>query len=376
MESYRLKSKVSISEKEFLVQTVNDVRQNSVVSSLFVDGEILEISRYPHSGDVSENDIVGLVKDTHDQKKSELEHLLHLNQEILNSGDTETMYHLGTAFYYKRMYEEAVCLLDSLLTIKPKHHQASNCLGLARMEMGDFDGAVRALAVAVELRPAFADYHNNYGEALLEAGFCRRAVEELETALKKNIYYADAHFNLGIAYIVNAISREDFDMYNNLIEKTTDIFNRAVLITPDFKSSEYEEACELLRSGDLPRALNLFKAVRNGKRELGRSGSSSFHVRLLLSPERGNETTIDDRIRSLKAEIDKNPNYVDLRHELALCYLQLSQISWSRAITEFDKAVEINPRLTKSKLGRERAAKYAESLKTVVAEITAGNQND
>jgi len=118
------------------------------------------------------------------------------------------------------------------------------------------------------------------------------------------------------------------------------------------------------------------EAVRNGKKELGRSGNSSYYVRLLLSPERGSDKTIDERIQFLKAEIEKNPNYVDLRHELALCYLQLARISWSLAITEFDKAVEINPRLTKSKFGRDRASKFADSLITVVADITAGDQND
>ncbi len=165
-------------------------------------------------------------------------------------------------------------------------------------------------------------------------------------------------------------------MYTNLVEKTTDLFNRSVLISPDFKSSEYEEACELLKRGDLPRALNLFKAVRNGKKDLGRHNVSHFYLRFMLSPNRNDDKSIDERIRFLLAEIEKNPNYVDLRYELAVCYLQQAQLSWHQAIVGFEKAVEINPRLTKAKRGQAKAEEFADSLKSVVAEIASGNQND
>jgi len=375
MENYRLKSKVSVKEKEYMVQTVNDTSQMSVVSSLFVDGQILEVTRFPHPNEVSAEDVLAMVKTTHHEKKSELEHLLATYAKVVKSGNVDLMYHLGTAFYYKRIYDEAASLFEAVLEFKPDHHQAINYLGLTLLAQNKCDEAVKMLARAVEMRPNFADYHNNYGEALLEAGFCRRAVEELEAALKQNIYYADAYFNLGIAFIVNAVKREDFDMYSNLLDKTTDLFNRAALISPDYKTPQYEGAFEALRQGDLPRAYTLFKTVRDSRREKSRQEFSSFYLRFLLYADRPSEKAIADRINYLQAEINKNPTYVDLHHELALCYLQQAQFSWQKGIEQLRKTIEINPRLNKAKKALETAAEFEATLNNAVSDIIKGAQD-
>lgn len=372
MENYRLKSKVSINDKEYLVQTVNDASQMSVVSSLFVDGQILEVTRLPHPGEVSAEDILTMVKTTHEEKKGELEHLLATYGKVVSSGDIELMYHLGTAFYYKRMWDEAATLFENVLTAELDHHQAANYLGLTLMANGKHDQAVKVLARAVELRPNFADYHNNYGEALMEAGFYRRAVEELDAALKENIYYSDAYFNLGLAYIGNAVRREDFDMYANLLDKTSDVFNRAVLIAPEYKTAQFDEALEALRQNDLPRAFTMFKAIRDSKRERSRQEFSSFYLRFLLYADRPNERAVADRIRYLQEEIRKNPSYVDLHHELALCYLQQAQFYWRRGIEQFRKTLEINPRLGKARDGLDKATEFGTSLKDMVSNIARG----
>lgn len=372
MENYRLKSKVAVNDKEYMVQTVNDSSDMSVVSSLFVDGQILEVTRFPHPSEVSAEDVLSMVKTTHREKKGELENLLETYSKVIKSGDVELMYHLGTAFYYKRIFEEAGSLFGSVIQLKSDHHQSLNYLGLTLLAQGKFDEAVKALAKAVEMRPNFADYHNNFGEALLEAGFCRRAVEELESALKHNIYYSDAYFNLGIAYIVNAVKREDFDLYSNLLDKTTDLFNRAVLISPEFKNAQFDQAFEILRQGDLPRAYTLFKAVRDSKRERNRQEFSSFYLRFLLHADRPSEKAIADRIKYLQKEIEKNPTYVDLHHELALCYLQQAQYSWQKGISQFRKTIEINPRLVKAKNGLDKAAEFESSINHVVSDIVKG----
>lgn len=369
MENHRLNSKIEVGNREFMVQTINDISQKSVISSLFVDGRILEVFRRSHAEEATDEEVSLLVKTTHEEKKAELEHLLSTYDEVIKSGNVDLMFHLGTAFYYKRMYDETRTLLTAVLKLNPGHHQASSCLGLTCMEQGNFEDAIKALSRAAELRPNYADYHNNYGEALLEAGFCRRAVEEFETALRLNIYYADAYFNLGIAYIFNAIKREDFEMYSNLAEKTTDLFNRAALISSDFKSSQFDEAREVLRQGDLPRALNLLKAIRQQKREAYRQEFSGYYLRFMLYSDWANEGAVISRIQSLKEEIEKNPNYVDIHYELALCYLKQAQIAWQKGIDQFKETLDINPRMAKADMGLERAEGFSTTIKTAISEI-------
>ena len=376
MENYRLKSTVAVNDKEFMVQTVNDSGKMAIVSSVFVDGEVLEVSRRPHPGKVSEEEVLALVKSAHDEKKSELEHLLAAHDKALRGRDVDMMYHLGLAFHHKRLLEEAGSLLSSVLELKPDHHQAANILGMTRLFQGRYDEAVKALARAVELRPGFADYHNNYGEALLEAGFCRRAVEEFETARKVNLYYADAHFNLAIAYIANAIKREDFELYANLLDKTTDFLNRAVAVAGDLKTAQFAEACAVLKQGDLQRALNLFKAVREQRREVLRQEFSGLYLRFLLYMEGGGEKPLLDRISYLREELKKNPTYVDLHHELALCYLHQAAACWRQGIEQLQETKAVNPRLKKADDGLKLAEKFLSELETVVSDITRGDAQE
>ncbi|MDD4052824.1 MAG: tetratricopeptide repeat protein [candidate division Zixibacteria bacterium] len=370
MENFRLKSTVAVNDKEFMVQTVNDSGKMAIVSSVFVDGEVLEVSRRPHNGRASEEEVLALVKSAHDEKKGELEQLLAAHDKALRGRDVDMMYHLGVAFHYKRLLEEAGSLLSSVLELKRDHHQAANILGMTRLFQGRHDEAVKALARAVELRPGYADYHNNYGEALLEAGFCRRAVEEFETARKLNIYYADAHFNLAIAYIANAIKREDFELYANLLDKTVDFLNRATAVAGDLKTAQFAEACAVLKQGDLQRALNLFKAVREQRREILRQEFSGLYLRFLLYLEGGGEKSLLDRISYLQEELKKNPTYVDLHHELALCYLHQATVCWRQGIEQLRETTAINPQLKKAENGLKLAEKFSSDLKTVVSDIT------
>ncbi len=370
MENYRLKSKVSVEQKEFLVQTINDPDRHTVVNSLFIDGRMLETVAYPHSEELSEADVLTRVKHTHGEKKHELEHLLSMFQQASQSGDADLMFSLARAFYGKNMFDYARNLFESVLVIRDGHFEAYNYLGLVWLASGDPEEATRKLARAVELRPQFADYHNNYAIALLEAGFCRRAMEECEAALKLNIYYAEAYFNLGIAFVANAVTREDYEMYANHLQKSLEMFERAAMIDPRYRSVQFEEACEILKRNDPSRSLNLLKGIRDEKRLSAAKRISGDFIMFQLTAGMSGSQSLDERIENLKGELDRNPNYVDYYHEMGLCYLQKSKVDWQMAIDQFQKACQLNPKLTKAQIGYDKADEFLSSLTLSISEIT------
>jgi tetratricopeptide (TPR) repeat protein len=370
MESYRLDSKIVEEDKEYLIQTVNDSNEGVIKTSLFVNGELLDSCVLPHSDEISDGDLLNLVKNTHVDKKTELEYLLRSYKDIVGGGKPEMMYHLGVALFFKRMYYQARQLFQSAVKQKHDYHEAFFFLAQSELASGHIDAAIKAGIKAVELRPHFADYRNILGEAYLTSGSCKRAVIEFEEAIRENIYYADAYFDLAIAYLLNAVNREDFEMYPDLTTRTIDVLKKATLINPNYKTSAYDEAVAALTAGQLKRAHSLLKAVREEKKEMYRQEKSAHFNRFLMYTDWISYNNIIERINHLEREIEKNPGYVDLYNELAVSYLHQAKFSWQKGIEHFKKALDINPQLGKAKRSLELSEEFSLKLADAVFDIT------
>lgn len=369
MESYCLNSRIVESDKEFLIQTANDIKEGIIRTSLFVNGELLDASILPHSEELSEDEVLGQVKTAHGEKKSELEYLLKSYKSILKEGRVEGMYHLGTALFHKRMYGEAQQLFRSAIKLRHDYHEAYFFLSRTEMALNHFDEAIEAGRKAVDLRPDYADYRNNLGEAYLDGGSCKKAVIEFEEAIRKNVYYADAYYNLATAYILNAVKREDFGMYTELTTKCMDLFKKAVLIYPEYQNSVFNEATSALSSGDLKRAFSLFVRVREDKKEKQRQEKAAHFHRSLIYTEWLSENTVSERIAFLEKEINKNPDYVDLYHQLAVCCLYRAKFGWQKGIHHFKKALSINPNLKKAQKALDLSEEYFLKLSDAISDL-------
>lgn len=370
MESYRLDSRIVEDDKEFLIQTVNDTREGIIKTSLFANGELLDSSIMPHSEEMGEPEILELIKATHGEKKSELEYLLKSFKEVIAQGRPEMMFHLGTALYYKRMYTQARQLFQSAVKLKHDYHEAFYYLAQAETALGHVEPAIKAGVRAVELRPNFADYRNALGEAYLAAGSCKRALIEFDEAIRQNIYYADAYFNLALTYILNAVTKEDFNLYADLAGKTSDLLKKAVLIYPGYKSAPYDEAIASLNNKELKRAYMLLKGAREAKKEQLRRERSSYFHRFLIYTDWIAESNLADRIKLLENEINRNPGYVDLYYDLGICYLHQARFNWQKSTDYFKKTLEINPKLLKAQRSLDLCQDYYLKLSDAIVDIS------
>jgi len=373
MESYRLNSRIVEGEKEFMIQTLNDTEQGIVKTSLFVDGEFLDADILPHSGEVSEDQLLELVKNAHGEKKSELEYLLKCYKEVMLQGSPEIMNQLGVALFYKKLYAEAIRLFTSVTKIRPDHHEAWAYLCRASLICKNYNDAVEAGNKAVELKPTFADYRNYLGEAYQGNGSCRRAVIEFEEAIRQNVYYADAYLNLAITFILNEVNREDYNLTGEFATRTIDMMNKAALIFPYYKSPAYDSAIQAIKEGNPKRAYELLVEIRGNKEERLRREKASQFQRFLMYTDWADHDNIAERIKFLEREIEKNPGYVDLYYELAICFLHHSKLGWEKGISYFKKALDINPKLKKALRAHELAQDQFLKLSDSVYDISEKN---
>ncbi len=369
METYRLSSKLREKDREYLIQTANDNDRGSVSTIIYVDGVLTETVNCPHPSEIKGQDVLSFVKVTHGEKKKEMETLLQTYGRVLESGDVETMSQLGTAFYYKGFCHEARELLKAALMLSPEHHQSFNQLGLTELQMGNVHTAIESLSRAVTLRPRFADYRNNLGEAYLADGNGKKAAAEFEEAININLYYADAYFNLGLAHLFMLSAGRDQTMFAPVANKVSDCMNKASLIHTGYKSDTFDAGLAALRSGAVDKALYAFRSIREARRESHRLEFAGFYMKFIQFPEWSSERAIYERISLLKAEIAKNPTYVDLQTELAQCYLELARYAWQKGIEHFRKTADLNPTLGKVHHALEESERVYQQLCDTVSKI-------
>ncbi|MBD3257407.1 tetratricopeptide repeat protein, partial [candidate division GN15 bacterium] len=348
METYRISSKLRERDHEYLIQTTNDASEGKVLTDVFVDGLRAETVACPHPVDITAQDVLSLVKVTHGEKKKELETLLQAFASVLEKGDADVQYQLGTAFFYKRFYREAVELFESALTLSPDHHQALNYLGQSRLFLGDLPRAREAAEAAVEARPTYADYRNNLGEVYLALEEASEAQEQFRQATSINMYYGDAYFNLALAYGMEAKTSGDHDVRTRAIGQMVESLNKAAMIDSQLRDmADYKSGFRALQTGDFSRAVNSLMTVRETRREDRRQQFSTYYMRFLLHPGWVTERAVQERIEFLEEAIGKNPGYVDLQAELGQCYLEQARLIWEKGLRQMHEALELNPSLVR-----------------------------
>jgi len=371
METYRLSSKLREKEREYLIQTSNDITLDLVSTTVFVDGMLTETFVCPYPDEMNQDQLLALVKRTHGDKKKELEGLLQAYQRVAGLAEPETMFRLATALHHRKLYSEAVELLSAVTKLCPDHHRAFKQLGLTCLATGQTDNAIAAASQAVSFRPEFADYRNLMGEAYLAAGSVAQAIEEFKAAIGINIYYGDAYFNLGLAHVLQASRSTDRELTLQSIERVQEYLRKAALVYPEYRNHEnYQEGLKALESHDFGRALNLFKGIVEARKELRRQEFLSRNKRLLLLPDAWTEEAVGEQIRSIQDHLKKHPNYLDLQTELVRCYLERAAMIWDKGIEECHDIIETHAEAASMARTLESADVVRQSMTETIQTIT------
>ena len=115
-----------------------------------------------------------------------------------NKKDISSINEVGLILKQYEKYDEAMSYFDKAISIYPNYVSYGN-RGNNKAAMGDFDGAIKDLKIALTHNDKSAECWNNIGSALNEKGLPSEALPYLNKAVELNPDYADAYNNLGIA---------------------------------------------------------------------------------------------------------------------------------------------------------------------------------
>ncbi|MGE5659841.1 MAG: tetratricopeptide repeat protein [Actinomycetota bacterium] len=149
-------------------------------------------------------------KQSSSEKRKDEEELLKWSQENLNKAEqkyqevlrwepdnADAWLHLGTLYYMKEQYQDALFLLLKSIEIDPLKSIRHYNLGLVLEAVGDRSQAIRAYQEAIKLDPQNIQSYNNLGNVLAEIGEIEQAESVYRQAIAANPNHFGGYLNLG-----------------------------------------------------------------------------------------------------------------------------------------------------------------------------------
>jgi len=354
----RLNTRLKYADREYLVQTTVDPINKRMRGDIFGEGIRLTTVDGEKIDGLPTERIFPALKRMHEKITAELNLIFKLSRSAADAREPNLLDYIGQLFASREMWLEARREFDRAVLLSPEYDRALYNLGQCYLHLNLYTEAAEYLERAVRIQPAYPDYQNRLGEAYIEMSSCRKAMDQFRRAAQLNPYFWEPYYNMGLAHILNGVRREDYRMHVDLKRKAVDMFEKAAVICPALRTSKYFLGQRFMEEDRLADSYAAYLDVK--KSVIGRPQHIPVSpLDLALCSERfmPSESELSTEIARLREEVRLHPHYADLRFRLAQSYTILAQLVHRRAISEYDRALTINPDFD----GARRNKKLAEN---------------
>ena len=150
---------------------------------------------------------------------------------------------------YKKYCMLSIEAFQSAYLLTPKELDIYISLGSAFYDKEDYKNALIIYRRALELEPNNAKIHCNLGYLYWGMGELSEAIKEYELSIKYDVGYAIAHNNLGVIYLDDLAH----------IQKATECFKAAIEANPNYALAYYNLARSLSIKGEKVEAAKFFQ---------------------------------------------------------------------------------------------------------------------
>ncbi|HEY6239293.1 MAG TPA: tetratricopeptide repeat protein [Burkholderiales bacterium] len=219
--------------------------------------------------------------------------------------------------------KNAEIVLERVTRAFPDFGEALNLLGIALIQQGRHEGAVKAFTSALERSPRLPATYNNLGNALLQVARNEEAIALFRKAIALEPGSFQAHNNLGRAYKVLRRYDASIECYKEALRLAPgnhEVHNNLGAVLADL--GRHEEAIDCYRAA---LAINPKHALAHNNLGvaldiLGR------HI---------------EAIECFKAALLLSPDYIEAHTNLGIAYQQLKR--FDEAISCHEKAIALKP---------------------------------
>jgi tetratricopeptide (TPR) repeat protein len=343
MENYDLSSEIVAKGHRYYVQTHLVPLQKTVVTSVFHEGSLVSKEIEGFDPSLSAEAARSLVRDCHEEKKSRINSLLTIRENIEPVSDPRAHLRLGEALYRQSLFREAMAEVVRAVKLGAEDSRAYSVLGNSLVALGELDKAVKAFQKGIQISPNYPDLFNDLGRAYLRLKRCKDAVRAFERAVSLNKYYHEAHINLAIALCLNVIEKQDFDLARGLQDRLKAILGKCIELKPSMDTDEFGVARGAVDGERYDEAHEALVRVRDENAKVVKNHLSlDLYLILKFNSDGLSEEEIDRYIERTKREIESNPGYADLQNDLGVLYTAKCKMYIDKARDSFHKSLAIN----------------------------------
>ena len=263
-----------------------------------------------------------------------------LEQALTQDADlVDAHYHLGYAYVEQGEHDKAIPHLDRAIAIAPHLKRAHYNLARAYRALGNLEAATNAVTETLRLDPNYQPAHEladtikqahyNKGITHLNSERYSEAVTAFQNAITLDSDFVTAHYNLGLAYL----KMETYRRAIPSLEKT-------VTLDPNHKAAYHALALAYLGQQELGKARDAARAALKIDADYQPALSLLAAVDPSFTPPETQETAQPDPKPPVNPQSDAKSRQ-EMHYDLGIVYLESKM--YAEAITEFRKAIDVDP---------------------------------
>jgi len=350
---------VQVYGRKFHVQTATHSSKGVASCEVFEAGRVINKNyisferRGQSDKDAMENRIRKIVENMHQETLSEIELMFVISKKINSLGHAPSHVKMGLLFIKNNLMQDAINEFKTAIEINPKQIDAHNNLGLAHIKANDYPEGVRVLERALTIQPGYADVHHNLGMAYYYEKQHKKGLEHIQKALRINSEYQIARYNHALVYMDSILA----DRKDKQLPPATIRVERALQQLQSLADSGLDgvklvlnKVKKALIAKDFSNAVKILDTTREKifPGEIHSIIGINFYLRFMYGGKNLNKRSLKKFEKDLINSIETNDEYADLWNNLGIVHLIQCRNLFLKALNEFNKALEINPKFEKA----------------------------
>ncbi|MBD3223113.1 MAG: tetratricopeptide repeat protein [Caldithrix sp.] len=355
---------LAINGRKFHIQTSTNVKRGTAQCEIFEEGKLINLEqiRFERRQQKTEQGlqkrIDSMVRSLHEETSNEIELLFEIAEKVKKLRHAPSNVKIGLIFLHNNLTKDAIEHFEIALSINPESIQAMKNLGKAYLQTDNTHKAIHILQRALRNNDQYPDLHLSMAIAYIDQKQYYKALNHLQTALKINPDYNEARYYQIILYLASAIHDKSDSMLPppsirlNRVQQQLDTLAQTPLQNFITLKKQIEN---LLKENQIGKALEVLKHQHKNifHPEPVSLIGMDFYLKFMYGGTGMRDSLIKNFERKLQDVLEQNEEFADLWNNLGIVHLIQCRNLFLRALSEFDKALEINPAFEKAKKNKK-----------------------